>query len=228
VESGWQDIGQAGQIPDFFHRVRLIRKFQQVEIRVGHHHVVGLPADPSAHIDISIGAAGAVGIDVKADAGVALSTGTAAAACDVERDRYQVADLEILDVAAFLDHLAGDLVSEHHAGRRCRAPPDHVLVGTADIRRYDLEDDGVVDRLSCRIAEGGKVDLLNFDGAGFEVNHAAIGIGRHLLSPVALSSFRHAEFFHGRWGVIRLRADLLNQSRCADGKRAGSSISTCR
>jgi hypothetical protein len=38
-----------------------------------------------------------------------------------------------------------------------------VLVGTADIRRYDLEDDAAVDRLSCRIAEGRKVNFLNFD-----------------------------------------------------------------
>jgi hypothetical protein len=51
-------------------------------------------------------------------------------------------------------------------------------------RRYDLEDDAVVDGLSCRITEGRKVDLLNFDAAGFEVNHATIGIGRHLQSPL--------------------------------------------
>jgi hypothetical protein len=76
---------------------------------------------------------------------------------------------------AFLDHFAGDLVSEHHAGRRRRAAPDHVLVGAADIRRYDLENDAVIDRLSCWIAEGRKVDLLNFDAAGLEVNHATIG-----------------------------------------------------
>src|SRR3981189_3509244 len=177
-------MGGAGQIPDLFHRPLLVRKFQQVEIGVGHHHVVGLPADPSAHIDISIGPPGAVGGDVHADAGVAISTGPAAAACYVERDRYEVADLEILDVTSFLDHLAGDLVSEHHASRRCRAAPDHVLVGAADIRRYDLEDDAVVDRLSCRIAEGRKVDVLNFDAAGLDVNHATIGIGSHPQPPL--------------------------------------------
>jgi hypothetical protein len=36
---------------------------------------------------------------MKADAGVALATGPAAAACDVERNRYEVAHLEILDIA---------------------------------------------------------------------------------------------------------------------------------
>jgi hypothetical protein len=58
-----------------------------------------------------------------------------------------------------------------------------VLVGAADIRRYDLEDDAVVYRLSCRIAEGRKVNALNFDAAGLEVNYATIGIGSHLQSP---------------------------------------------
>jgi hypothetical protein len=69
---------------------------------------------------------------VKADAGVAFSTGPTAAACDVEGDRYEVADLEVLDVAAFLDHFTGDLMSKHHAGKRGRTAPDHVLVGAAD------------------------------------------------------------------------------------------------
>jgi len=76
-----------------------------------------------------------------------------------ERDRHEIADLEIFDVMAFLDHLAGDLVSEHHAGGRRRAASDHMLVGAADIGRYDLENDGVVDGLSRRIAEGRKVDV---------------------------------------------------------------------
>jgi hypothetical protein len=62
-----------------------------------------------------------------------------------------------------------------------------VLVGAADIRRYDLENDAVIDRLSCWIAEGRKVDLLNFDAARFEVNNAAIGIGSHLQSPLGLT-----------------------------------------
>jgi hypothetical protein len=58
-----------------------------------------------------------------------------------------------------------------------------VLVGAADIRRYDLENDAVIDRLSRWIAEGRKVDVLDFDAAGLEVNDAAIGVGRHLQSP---------------------------------------------
>jgi hypothetical protein len=60
-------------------------------------------------------------------------------------------------------------VFEHHAGRTLSCGPDHVLVGAADIRRYDLENDAVIDRLSCWIAEGRKVDLLNFDAAGLRL-----------------------------------------------------------
>jgi hypothetical protein len=52
---------------------------------------------------------------------------------------------------------------------RCRAAPDHVLVGAADIRHYDLENDAVIDRLSCWITKGRKVDLLNFDAAGLRL-----------------------------------------------------------
>ena len=84
-------------------------------------------------------------------------------------------EVQKIDFPTFLDHFAGNLMSEHHAGRRSRAAPDHVLVGAADIRGDDLENDAVIDRLSCWIAEGRKVDLLNFDASGFEVNHATIG-----------------------------------------------------
>jgi hypothetical protein len=40
----------------------------------------------------------------------------------------------------------------------------------------------VIDRLPCRIAKSRKVDVLNFDAAGLEVNDAAIGVGRHAIS----------------------------------------------
>jgi hypothetical protein len=65
-------------------------------------------------------------------------------------------------------------MSKHHAGRRGCTAPDHVLVGAADIRRDDLEDDAVVDRLSGGIAEGWKIDVLHLDGARLEINYATI------------------------------------------------------
>jgi hypothetical protein len=65
-------------------------------------------------------------------------------------------------------------MSENHAGWRRRAAPNHVLVGTADIRGYDFEDDTMIDRISRWVTEARKVDVLDFDAAGFEVNYAAI------------------------------------------------------
>jgi hypothetical protein len=43
--------------------------------------------------------------------------------------------------------------------------------------------------VSRRIAEARKVDLLNFDAAEFEIDDAAIGIGRHLHSPLGLARY---------------------------------------
>ena len=117
---------------------------------------------------------------------------------------------------------------------RCRAAPDHVLVGAADIRRYDLEDDAVVDRLSSRIAKGRKVDLLNFDTAGFEVNHATIGIGRHLQSPLGLGLHFSTRCVSVDGGAPSARAQtsstismyerILGLSPQADSNRADSNI----
>jgi hypothetical protein len=58
-----------------------------------------------------------------------------------------------------------------------------MLVRAANVCRYDLENDAMVYHFACWIAERRKVDLLNFDSAGFDVNYATIG--RHLESPGA-------------------------------------------
>jgi hypothetical protein len=94
----------------FFHGLLLVREFEQVEISIGHHDVVGLAADPAAHINVTVGPAGALAIDMETDAGFALTTGSATAASDIERNRDEIADLEVLDIAALLDHFAGDFV----------------------------------------------------------------------------------------------------------------------
>jgi hypothetical protein len=89
-----------------------------------------------------------------------------------------------------------------------------MLVGPADIRGYHLENDGVVDGLPCRIAEGRKVDLLNLDFAGLEVNHPTIGIGSHLQSPLGLAlgfvSTRRVSVTEGR----HRRALRMNDAAC--------------
>ena len=91
VKAGRQNVRQHREIADFRHRLIAIGEFQQIEIRVGHHDVARLAADPAAHVDIAIGAAGARVIDVQADAGIARFAGAAAPAGDIERHRDDVA-----------------------------------------------------------------------------------------------------------------------------------------
>jgi hypothetical protein len=67
-----------------------------------------------------------------------------------------------------------------------------VLVGAADIGGDHLKNDAVIDGFSRGIAEGWKVDLLNFDVARFEVDHATVGIGGHLQSPLGFIPDRRA------------------------------------
>ena len=100
---------------DLGHGAILVREFQQVEIGVGDHDVFRLAADPAAHVDVAVGRAGPRRIDVQADAGLAFLAIAAAPAGDVERHRDQVADLDEFDVAARLDHFAGDFVAENQA-----------------------------------------------------------------------------------------------------------------
>jgi hypothetical protein len=110
-----------------------------------------------------------------------LATIAAAPACHIEWDRYEITDLVIFDVTADLDDLAGDLMPQDHAHRGCSAASNHVLVGSADVRRDDLEYDAVNDRFPCRIAEGWKVDVSNLDLARSEIDNATIG--GHLEAP---------------------------------------------
>jgi hypothetical protein len=116
----------------------LVRELQAVEVGVRHHDVFGLTADPPAHIDITVSATGALGVDIQANAGIALATGAATAASHIEGNRDEIPDAEVFDVTADLDDLAGDLMTQHHAGRRRGSAAHHVLVGTTNIRRDDL------------------------------------------------------------------------------------------
>ena len=144
VEAGGEDVGEHREVEDLLHRLIPVRELQDVPVRVGHQHVLRLAAHPAAHVDVAVRGAGAVRVHVQADAGLSLLAVAAAAAGDVERNGDDIAHLHELDVAAHLDHLAGDLVSQHQSFRCGRAAPDHVLVGTADVRGDRLEDDAVV------------------------------------------------------------------------------------
>ena len=152
----------------------LVRELEQVEIGIGDHDVAGLAADPAAHVHITIGAAGATGIDRQAHAGIRLPAAAASSTGDVERHRDQIAQRDHLDIRTLLDHLARDLVPEHHACRSSCAAAHHVLIGSADIGRNDLQDHAMIDLATLRVLELGIGDVLNLDFAWLGVDDATI------------------------------------------------------
>ncbi len=173
VASG-QDVRQAGQIADLFHRLVAIGQLEQVEVGVGDQHVFGLAAGPVTHVDIAVSTAGTRRVDGQADAGVLFLTGTATAAGNVERNRDQVADLQVLDIAAFLDDFPGDLVTEHQADLGGSAAAHHVLVRAANVGGNDAQDHSVLDLAPAGVLHFRIVDFLDFDLACAEVNDATI------------------------------------------------------
>ena len=120
-----------------------VGEFDQVEIGVGHHNIFRLPADPAAHVHIAIRRARPRRIHGEADARLAFAAVAAAPAGDVERHGHQIADVQHLDVAALLDHFAGDFMAQNQALRRRGPAADHVLVGAADVGGHDLQNDAV-------------------------------------------------------------------------------------
>src|SRR5699024_5692966 len=140
VEPGGEDVGEHRQVQHLLQRLVLVRELQRVEVRVRHQHVLGLSADPAAHVHVPVGAAVTVRVDVQADSGLALLAVLAAPTGDVERHGDDVTDLERLHVRSELDHLAGDLVAEDEVHWCGGAATDHVLVGPADVGGDRLQD----------------------------------------------------------------------------------------
>ena len=110
VIAGRQDVRKASQVPDFLHRLGFVRKPEQVEVRVRHHDVFRLPADPSAHVHVAVRRARPRGIDVQADSRRLFFAVPASPAGNVERHRNQVADFNKFHVAAGFDNLAGNFM----------------------------------------------------------------------------------------------------------------------
>jgi hypothetical protein len=63
---------------------------------------------------------------------------------------------------------------EHHARRRTRATADHVLVGSADIGRNDLQDNAMLDLTALRVLELGIGNILDLDFSWPGVDDATI------------------------------------------------------
>ncbi len=149
--AGGQDVGQAGQVANFFHRRIAVRKFEQVEVGVRHQHVFSLAADPIAHVDITIGTTGARRVDRQADAGVLFLATAAATARHVEWHRNQVTDFQMFHVTTGFQHLASDFMTEYQPGLRRGAAAYHVLVRAADVGGDHAQDHAVFDALAAWI-----------------------------------------------------------------------------
>jgi hypothetical protein len=98
---------------------------------------------------------------------------TAPAARDVERYRADIADFYELDVGARFDHFARNLVTEDNSFGSSRAPTNHMLVASANIRGNDLEDYAVIE-FAIAERELRKIDRLNFNLTGTGIDDAAI------------------------------------------------------
>jgi len=176
VIAGGEDVAEEGEVFDFVHGLIFVGEFEEVEIGVGDHDVLGLAPYPSAHVDVAVGGAGARGIDVEADAGFSFFAIAAAAAGDVEGDGADVAFFDEFDIAAGFDDFAGDFVAEDESRGGGGPAADHVLIGAADVGGDDFEEDAVLDFLFAGgIEKFGEVDGLDFYFTRFDVSDAAIG-----------------------------------------------------
>src|SRR5260370_29055947 len=102
MKSRRQNVREHRQVQDLGEGLLLVWEFQQVEVGIRHHHKLGLPSDPTTHIHVTVGSAGAISIHIQANACFTLATGTAASTRHVEGNRNNVADLEIFDVLTYL------------------------------------------------------------------------------------------------------------------------------
>lgn len=130
-------VGALGLHQDFVHRLRgIAAEAQQVEVGEGHHDVICLPADPSAHVDVAVRSTRTRRVHGETNASEACAAVAASAAGDVEGDGHNVAFLDVEHVAARFNHFPGYFVTENEAGGGCRAAADLRLKRGL---RYDFE-----------------------------------------------------------------------------------------
>ena len=168
-----QNVGQTGQIAYLCHGLSLVGEFQQVEVRVGNHDVVGLAAYPSAHVHVAVCRARPRWIDIQTDASGAFLAVSAATAGNVKRYRDQIAYLDELNITAGLDYFAGDLVSQNEALGRGGAASDHVLVAAANISGNDFEKYAVF-TFTIPERQLREVDAMNLHDSGTHIYHSTI------------------------------------------------------
>src|SRR5271156_3909261 len=159
----------------------LVRKLDQIEVGIRNQDILGLPSDPTTHINISVGPTGTTGVHIQANACLLLSTGAASPASNVERNCDQVTDFQILNVITGFDDFARDLVTKDHPRWSGGTTPYHVLVRTAYVGRDHLQNDTVLNVFPRGVLHRRKVNGLNFDFILSEINDSTVL--RHCFSP---------------------------------------------
>jgi hypothetical protein len=91
----------------------------------------------------------------------------AASAADVKGNGHDIADLDIFDVGADLDHLAGHFVAHRHPLGDFKRTSVDVKVAAADVRGDDLENGAVGSFLPCGVISSGNLKVLTFISIGF-------------------------------------------------------------
>ena len=161
------------RILDLGHGLLFVREAQDVEIGIRDHDVLGLAADPAAHVDITVGGTGTGRVDIQADPGFPFLAIAATPTRDVEGHRDEVTNLHKLNVPACFHDLTGDLVTEYEARRCGGTAPNHVLVAPANIGAHNPEDHTVV-TTTVPESKYREIDRLELDLSGGDVRNALV------------------------------------------------------
>ena len=164
MERGRQHVRKQRQITDLRHGRVLVGEGQQIEVCIGHEQVIPLTAGPSAQVE-AVGAAIDFGVGVLAHVRAHVLAVVAASAADVEGNGHDIADLDIFDVGADLDHLAGHLVAHRHPLGDFERTAVDVKVAAADVGGDDLENGAVGGFLALR-----RNQLREFEGVDLHLH----------------------------------------------------------
>jgi hypothetical protein len=135
VVAGGQDVRQHHVVG--FLLPGVVRQHQGVPVGPGHPQQLGLPAVVRAHVGVAVSRAGTARVGGQAEAGQAGLTVLAEPAANVERQAHHVADLDPVDAAADLDHLAQVLVPEDLSFFHIGTALVHMQVTAADVGGRD-------------------------------------------------------------------------------------------
>ena len=185
VERGRQHVRKERQITDLRHGRVLVGESQQIEVCIGHEQVIPLPPGPSTQVK-AIGAAVDFGVGVLAHVRAHVLAVVAASAADVKGNGHDIADLDIFDVGADLDHLAGHFVAHRHPLGDFKRTSVDVKVAAADVRGDDLENGAVGSFFALWSNQ-----LREFEGVDLHFHRFLEG-----YDPVACSHQISPAFFH--------------------------------